>query len=260
MNSENSKQVAGSHTPGPWKVGESADNGLPCVDGIDQKDGSLFEICEVWGEERDISITEMSIANARRIVACVNACDGIPTEKLEGRTIAEYVSDEAYLQGMQPSGDGLSVGLSGLACQMLASSFAGQFVGSRAVNYLEVHMENPEIGEFNVTIQRKEGKTPGQMKAEVEQQRDHLATKVADTELALFAENQKRQDVERQRDVLLAALKRIINACDECATDDDKSIVDLFTEEMESDARSAIVAADLGDRVQVPAELVGGGE
>lgn len=71
------------HTPGPWKVGESADNGLPCVDGIDPKDGSIFEICEVWGEENDLEITEMSIANARRIVACVNACAGVPTELLE---------------------------------------------------------------------------------------------------------------------------------------------------------------------------------
>lgn len=154
------------------------------------------------------------IANFRRLAACWNACQDIPTEKLEGRTIAEYVSDEAYLQGMQPVGDGMSINLSGIACQVLAASFAGQFVGSQAVNYLEVHMGHPETGEFNVTIQRKEGKTPGQMKAEVEQQRDQL----------------------------LAALERIINACDECETDDDKSIVDLFTEEMEADARAAIAA------------------
>lgn len=35
-------------------------------------------------------------------------------------------------------------------------------------------------------------------------ERDQLETKVADTELALFAENQKRQDVERQRDMLFS--------------------------------------------------------
>lgn len=41
-------------------------------------------------------------------------------------------------------------------------------------------------------------------------ERDQLATNVADTELVLFAENQKRQDVERQRDQLLAALEGLL--------------------------------------------------
>lgn len=143
MNRENSKQVAGSHTPGPWKVGESADNGLPCVDGIDPKDGSLFEICEVWGEESNISITEMSIANARRIVACVNACEGLSTDELERFG--------------------------------LASAFG-----------TELHQ---------------------------------LATKVADTELALFAENQKRQEVERQRDELFTALEQLCREAKAVAND-----------------------------------------
>lgn len=41
-------------------------------------------------------------------------------------------------------------------------------------------------------------------------ERDHLATKVADLELALFAENQKRQDVERERDQLRGALELML--------------------------------------------------
>ena len=68
------------HTPEPWDIGVSADNGLPCVDKV----GSVFvEICECWGEVDDKEETEQSQANARRIVACINACAGIPTEDLE---------------------------------------------------------------------------------------------------------------------------------------------------------------------------------
>lgn len=151
MNSiESNKQVAGSHTPGPWSVGVSAENGLPCVDGIDPKDGSLFEICEVWVEEYDLEITEMSNANARRIVACVNACDGISTEYLETTGLPEFAGKTLCADIAQDELD------------------------------------------------------------KVERQRDELATKVADLDLALFAENQKRIDVERQRDQLLAALDGLL--------------------------------------------------
>jgi hypothetical protein len=111
--------------------------------------------------------------NARRIVACVNMCEGIETEKIEGKTLEQYVSEQAFISGMTIH-DGVNFGLHGLACQMLAASFAGQFKGSNAINYLEVGMSHPEIGPFIVTIQRTEGKTPHQFRLSAEQQRDEL--------------------------------------------------------------------------------------
>lgn len=185
------------HTPEPWPA--------------------FTDICQpATPHPESPAIAMLSWDDYIRARACVNACAGIPTEKLEGRTIADYVSSEAYLQGMNPTDEGMAVQLSGIACQMLAASFAGQFVGSGAVNYLEVHMEHPEIGDFNVTIQRKHGKTPGQMKAEAIQQRDQLR----------------------------AALAAIIKACDACEADDNKSLVDEFTEEIEQQARAALDATE----------------
>lgn len=163
-----------SHTKEPWAT-EYRQSAGGYAQEIFDADGQVIATA-AWYivQVSPGTIATNRVENARRIVACVNACEGIPTEKLEGRTIADYVGHEAYLHGMSPTGEGMNVGLSGLACQMLAASFAGQFVGSGAVNYLEVHMEHPEIGDFNVTIQRKHGKTPGQMKAEAIQQRDQL--------------------------------------------------------------------------------------
>jgi hypothetical protein len=105
--------------------------------------------------------------DARRLAACWNACVGVETEKLEGKTIAEYVVGEAYLNGMHPApgGAGFNIGLTGTACQLLANSFAGQFKGSGAVNFLEVGMSHKELGPFIVTIQRVHGQTPAQQKA-----------------------------------------------------------------------------------------------
>lgn len=45
---------------------------------------------------------------------------------------------------------------------------ANEFVRSGARNYLELGYNVPEMGEFTVTIQRKEGKTPGERIAELE--------------------------------------------------------------------------------------------
>lgn len=124
---------------------------------------------------------ENSIDNASRIVACVNACEGIETKKLEGKTIAEYVSDEAYIGGMTVNKNEFGIELNGLACQLLANSFAGQFVGSGAVNFLQVNLNHKELGAFSVTVQREQGKSLGELKRQADQQRDELlaALKVA---------------------------------------------------------------------------------
>lgn len=108
----------------------------------------------------------------RRLTACWRALDGVPLEKFEGKTIAEYVSKEAYLHSLNANhaGTGTSMELSGLACQMLTESFAGQFVGSGAINFLEVGLDHEEIGPFTVTIQRRQGQTPGALRAEALQE------------------------------------------------------------------------------------------
>ena len=55
-----------------------------------------------------------------------------------------------------------------LASAMFATMFAGEFVRSGATNYLELPYEIPEFGKMTVTLQKVEGKTPGQRIAELE--------------------------------------------------------------------------------------------
>lgn len=100
--------------------------------------------------------------NMRRIAACWNFCESIATEKLESQTIAEYIAGEAYLNAFTASKGAANFDLQGSACRVLAASFAGQFKGSGAINYLEIQMAHEEIGEFTVTMQRKQGETPAQ--------------------------------------------------------------------------------------------------
>ncbi len=125
--------------------------------------------CVYTDQASGINSAEM----AKRIAVCLNACDGIATDQLDGKSIDEYIAEQAFLTGMAPHPDGgAELGIRGLACQMLAASFAGQFKGHGAKNFLEFGMSHPEVGPFTVTMQRVYGKTPSTMRTEALMQRD----------------------------------------------------------------------------------------
>lgn len=78
---------ASGHTPEPWRASDYATSGGSSGACIMVGDDTVLDLpyCEAWS-------SEVQDANARRIVACVNACAGIPTDKLEQLTPAN-VSD-----------------------------------------------------------------------------------------------------------------------------------------------------------------------
>lgn len=95
--SKNSAEVSGensTHTPEPWIIDEfNTPNGVGYfIDHLwDDEEGETHtdEIVEVVMDYRG----NVPHANARRIIACVNACKGIPTEQLEHA--ASQSSDQA---------------------------------------------------------------------------------------------------------------------------------------------------------------------
>lgn len=78
------------HSPEPWRVEQGSMRDIETATGT----------TVVWGHD-DYSEPTMSEANARRIVACVNACAGMSTEALEGdaldRLVHLAIEAEAYL-------------------------------------------------------------------------------------------------------------------------------------------------------------------
>ncbi|HGH7411596.1 hypothetical protein [Klebsiella pneumoniae] len=56
-----------------------------------------------------------------------------------------------------------------LASAMFSMMFAGEFKRSGATNYLELSYDVPEFGGVIVTIQKQDGKTPGQRIGELEE-------------------------------------------------------------------------------------------
>lgn len=113
------------------------------------------------------------VDNATRLAACWNSFDGIPTEDFEGKPVEQYVAEQSFIRNIDTSA-GLDFSLNGMACQVLAGAFAGQFIGTGAINFLEVGMSHPDIGPFTVTMQRTEGLTPSALKEVAEKERDEV--------------------------------------------------------------------------------------
>lgn len=118
-----------------------------------------------------------------RIAACVNAFDGIPTERIEGKNLGEILAGEMRLHGAGPRADGgFGFEFSGGVCQLLAEAYADQFKQSGAINYLELLFQHSDVGPLTITMQRVEGLTPAQKLAQAEGERDALQVKLAELE------------------------------------------------------------------------------
>jgi len=77
------------YTPGPWRVVEKGGGWREIWAGdraVVRADGCYSSKYEDY--ECGVAISE---PNARRIVACVNACEGIPTESLEAGVVHKLV-------------------------------------------------------------------------------------------------------------------------------------------------------------------------
>jgi hypothetical protein len=84
------------HTKEPWFVDENNIH-IGSIATLNGDDTGYSEIWHEWhGDEKSHK------ANARRIVACVNACAEIPTEDLEesSMTILQYMEDQ-YAEKME---------------------------------------------------------------------------------------------------------------------------------------------------------------
>lgn len=112
----------------------------------------------------ELVLLRMEVKELRR------KCENIPDEVLNGKPLAEYVADQAFLTGVHAG----KISLEGLGPSMISHHIAGMIVGVEAPNYLEMAFNHPEAGNITVTIQKEAGKTPHMLRLEAEQQRDKL--------------------------------------------------------------------------------------
>lgn len=79
------------HTPAPWVFHEQGDANDYCLLTSDKKGWIV-----AFTQNGELS-TDRQLANARRMCAAVNACEGISTEELEKGIVRELISALEYL-------------------------------------------------------------------------------------------------------------------------------------------------------------------
>lgn len=85
MTKTDDTRQATEHTPEPWRI-----TGQSCRDYEGAEIGTGNKTIAVILTADAVEVTEEERANARRIVAAVNACKGLGTEALERGVIAEF--------------------------------------------------------------------------------------------------------------------------------------------------------------------------
>lgn len=92
--------------------------------------------------------------------------------------LAEKVTSETTLRDLSVGNGSINATFDGGAMHLLVDAFANQFEESGAANYIEMQFHSNVTGPLVVTLQRVNGKTPHQLRAEAEQERDALRAAV----------------------------------------------------------------------------------
>jgi hypothetical protein len=91
--------------------------------------------------------------------------------------LAEKVTSEATLRDLNVENNFINATFEGDAIQLMLDALADQFAESGASNYIEMQFHS-KAGPFLFTLQRVDGKTPHQLLAEAEEERDALRAKI----------------------------------------------------------------------------------
>lgn len=81
------------HTPEPWVMSTKADGNWWHISAGNQAIAAVHAA----SKKRNEPYASMFEANARRIIACVNACAGLPTEQLESSPLGGVLNGVASL-------------------------------------------------------------------------------------------------------------------------------------------------------------------
>lgn len=153
----------------------------------------------LYSQEYVSALLEKSKEKDERAIACVNAFEGIETDRIAGKSLGEFLAGELYLNKAEPKQDGsFGFTFSGLAVQLMADCFADQFKSSGAINYLELLFEHAEVGEMTVTMQRVEGLTPAQKLAAAEQRIAELEAEEEVWESAALKHLARAEEAEKR--------------------------------------------------------------
>ena len=107
---ENNRMTAPAHTPGPLRIAEGVATGDASTSGFAIRDAGhdLIALVTLGDDARETAYDKAeTAANAARLVACWNACDGLSNEALAVNPLADTlrrtIADNAELRAERDS-------------------------------------------------------------------------------------------------------------------------------------------------------------
>ena len=149
--------------PDTREIGEAIDAAVEMIDRLEAAESECLEQARLngMGSEREAAL-----------MAKLESAEGENT-KLR-KALTEKVISETMLRNLSLGNGSINASFEGGAVHLFVDAFAEQFLESDATNYLEMSFHSNVTGPLVVTLQRVNGKTPHQLRAEVEQERDAL--------------------------------------------------------------------------------------
>lgn len=148
----------------------------------------------------------------QRLEAMNAFCAPVTTESMAGQNVYTWINTESK-KLVETMGEDAAAGVGpmsafqkafgdGPVSGVVAQLFAMEFMATPAKNYIELHYNTPEMGDFTVTIQKHDHKTPGQRIAELEDERADLLMQLKDTVAAWEKGDDVFGGIERARKLI----------------------------------------------------------
>lgn len=148
---------------------------------VDAKPGHVISIRNEYSRVEDMPdvFEGDSIGDIHTRLACMNTfCAPVSTESMNGQTVYSWINTESQ-KLIAAMGEDAAAGVgpmsafqrafgTGPVSGIVAHLFAIEFTNTPAKNYIELVYNAPTMGDFTVTIQKHDHKTPGQRIAELE--------------------------------------------------------------------------------------------
>lgn len=116
-----------------------------------------------------------------RIQACVDAFEGIPTEFIKGRNIAEILFGDISTTDEITEDGGKCFTFNSPLITALSETFVKTLDKNKADNYLELRLLHPDEGILVITLQKQNGKTPAQLVDEIKNEMRLLKEQIEET-------------------------------------------------------------------------------
>jgi len=176
---------------------------------------------DAFGRSRaaDDAIARLSILSAPQLLWLLAAAESVAAKDAEiaglqvendrlRAALIDQLQRDTLVSELVLNGGGMTTHLEGGACQLFADAFAQQIIGSGAENYVEATFGSrllPPGESLVVTLQRRSGQTPHQLRRAAESERDAL--------------RQRAEKAEADAALLRSAIEQHTSPAWECNSD-----------------------------------------